>query len=84
MGSVRGVDRYSIEFEAEVVGNTIALPTQCRFLEEVRVRVIVHVPTQVEDGSFNPKDYFGLGKLTRQACDGFLAKGRDGWARLKT
>jgi hypothetical protein len=70
---------YAIEFEADIENNVISLPVDYQNLNQAHVRVILLTQTLHHAGTFNPRDFFGAGIQSKQACDTYLADVREGW-----
>ncbi len=72
---------HAVEFEADIENNTIQIPPDYQNLNKAHVRVILLTPSapKIEHSDFNPRDFFGAGKQSKQACDDYLADVRKGW-----
>lgn len=71
---------YAIEFEANIENNAIPLPVDYQNLNHAHVRVILLTQTLQHAEVFNPRDFFGAGTQSKQACDTYLAEAREGWS----
>ena len=71
---------YAIEFEADIKDNVVYIPASYKNLDKIHARVIVLTQEpQSPATTFNPRDFFGIGKQSKQACDAYIASVRDGW-----
>lgn len=74
------MNMYAIEFETDIVNNLLHIPASYRNLDKVHARVIILTQEpQYPSTTFNPRDFFGMGKQSKQACDAYIASVREEW-----
>ncbi len=72
---------YAVEFEAPIKDGVVHIPKDYHNLYENReVRVfIIPIKEFNKKDSFNPKDFFGLGNVSKDEIDDYIQSSKDEW-----
>jgi len=71
---------YAVEFEAPIKDGVVRIPKDYRNLYENReVRVFIMPIKNNKKDSFNPKDFFGVGNLSKNEIDSYIQSLKDEW-----
>lgn len=70
---------YSLEFEADIENGIMHVPESLGQKGRVHAKVSILVDDGQAGGSFEPKNYYGLGNAQKQEIDAYLASSRNNW-----
>ena len=71
---------YAIEFETDIEGGVVHIPENYRSPGKVHAKVIILTQEEQHERLFNPKEFFGVARESKDEIDAYLAKTRNEWS----
>lgn len=70
---------YAVEFETHIENGVVHVPAKYSALQSTDAKIIILAKEPAEVRVFNPKEFFGSAKVSKQEIDIYLNASKDEW-----
>ena len=70
---------YAVEFETHIENGIVHVPAKYRSLQSTDAKIIILANEPTPSKVFNPKDFFGTAKASKEEIDTYLNSMKDEW-----
>jgi len=75
----KGAFMYAIEFETHIEDGIVRVPKKYSSLQSSDAKIIILAMEPNNTKSFNPKDFFGKAKVSKEEIDTYLKASKNEW-----